>query len=256
MQSCIYDGQVRHARTRPVLHRFRYRLFMMYLDLDELPTLFEGRWFWSIRRLAPARFRRSDHLGDQSVPLAEAVRDTVAAETGERPAGPIRLLTNLSYFGYCFNPVSFYYCFAKDGETLQAIVAEVNNTPWGERDTYVLPANGNIGTAATWRFQPRKKMHVSPFMSMQVSYDWCFTVPGDRTTVHMANHEDGTRIFDATMTMRRTEISGRSLARVLVSFPLMTLRIVVAIYWQALRLWIKGAPFFTHPGKDKGLAVR
>jgi len=256
VQSCIYEGQVRHARTRPVLHRFRYRLFMMYLDLDELPSLFDGRWLWSIRRFALARFRREDHLGDPAVPLAEAVRDTVAAETGVRPVGPIRLLTNLSYFGYCFNPVSFFYCFEADGETLQAIVAEVNNTPWGERDTYVLAAGDNIGTAATWRFRPEKKMHVSPFMSMRVQYDWCFALPNDRTTVHMATHEDDVRIFDANMTMRRTEITGRSLARVLITFPLMTMRIVGGIYWQALRLWLKGTPFYPHPGKEKELAVR
>ncbi len=111
MQSGIYEGQVRHTRKSPVLHAFRYRLFMMYLDLDELPGLFEGRWFWSATRPALARFRRSNHLGDNEQPLRDAVLDLVETESGRRPGGPVRLLTNLSYFGYCFNPVSFYYCF-------------------------------------------------------------------------------------------------------------------------------------------------
>jgi len=256
MQSCIYEGQVRHTRTSPVLHRFRYRIFMMYLDLDELPDVFRRRWLWSTKRPALARFRRSDHLGPAHQPLAESVRDLVADETGERPEGPIRLLTNLSYFGYCFNPVSFYYCFSEDGRTLNSIVAEVNNTPWGERDTYVLSVRDNLGKERSLRFKPLKKMHVSPFIPMDVDYDWCFTVPEQRTSVYMANYRDGTRFFDAAMTMRRTEINGLSLARVLVSFPMMTLKVIAAIYWQALRLWLKRCPLYVHPDKKKAMVVQ
>jgi len=256
VESCIYEGQVRHTRTRPALHRFRYRLFMMYLDLEELPRVFGKRWFWSARRPALARFRRTNHLGPADQPLDESVRDLVHKETGERPSGPIRLLTNLNYFGYCFNPVSFYYCFRKDGCTLETIVAEVNNTPWGERDTYVLPARQNIGKTKAWRFQPVKKMHVSPFMPMDIDYDWCFTMPGERSSVFMANSKDGTRFFDAAITLRRTEINGRSLARVLVTFPLMTVKIVTAIYWQALRLWLKHVPLYVHPDKKKTMVVQ
>ncbi len=256
MKSCIYEGQVSHTRTKPVLHRFRYRVFMMYLDLDELPRVFSKRWFWSTSRAALARFRRSDHIGPAEQPLDESVRDLVARETGVRPAGPIRLLTNLSYFGYCFNPVSFYYCFADDGSTLETIVAEVNNTPWGERDTYVLPAAQNIGKNNTWRFQPDKKMHVSPFIPMDIDYDWRFTVPSDRTSVHMANSRNGTSFFNATMTMRRSEISGASLAGVLIRFPFMTFKVIAAIYWQALRLWLKRVPLFGLPDKKKTMVTQ
>ncbi len=256
MESCIYEGQVRHTRTSPVLHRFRYRMFMMYLDLEELPVVFRRRWLWSASRPALARFRRADHLGSPEQPLHEAVRDLVERETGARPDGPVRLLTNLSYFGYCFNPVSFYYCYAKDGETLQCIVAEVNNTPWGERDTYVLPAGENLGKRRAWRFRPLKKMHVSPFIPMDIEYDWCFTPPGDRTSVYMANAKDGKRFFDAAMTLRRTEISGPSLARVLVTYPFMTLKVIFAIYWQALRLYVKRCPLFVHPNKKNAMVVQ
>lgn len=251
MKSCIYEGRVSHTRVVPAQHQFRYRLFMMYVDLDELPTLFERFWFWSARGFAVARFRREDHVGSPEIPLQTSVRDCVEAELGVRPDGPIRLLTNFSYFGYCFNPVSFFYCFSKDGERVETIVAEVSNTPWGECDTYVLACDDG---ATTWRFQPTKKMHVSPFMPMDTQYDWTLTHPADRLSVHMGNSQDGKRLFNAALSMQRTEIKSSSLARVLLRFPLMTVRILVAIYWQALRLWIKRVPFIMHPKTNKKVA--
>jgi len=256
MESCIYEGRVKHSRTTPANHKFSYRLFMMYLDLDELPGLFEKRWFWSASRPALARFRRSDHLGPSDRPLAEVVRDHVERETGKRPDGPIRLLTNLSYFGYCFNPVSFYYCFAADGQKVDYIVTEVNNTPWGERDTYVLNCSELGATSSSWHFRPSKNMHVSPFMPMQIDYDWVLSEPADRLSVYMANSKDGKRFFDATMIMNRKPVTGRSLAGVLLRFPLMTSKIILAIYWQALRLWLKRCPLYAHPNKETEVVVR
>ncbi len=256
MQSGIYEGQVRHTRKSPALHAFRYRVFMMYLDLDELPRVFEGRWFWSATRPALARFRRSDHMGNEEQPLRDAVLDLVETESGHRPQGPVRLLTNLSYFGYCFNPVSFYYCYREDGQTLDTIVAEVNNTPWGERDTYVLPASQNTSSGNALRFQPAKKMHVSPFMPMEIDYDWTFTKPGGRLNVFMANDISGERLFSASIALRRSEITTGSLARVLVSFPFMTMKVITGIYWQALRLWLKRVPFHTHPDKKKTMVAQ
>jgi len=247
MESCIYEGQVRHSRKKPALHQFNYRLFMMYLDLEELPELFDKRRFWSASKPALARFRRSDHLGPSDEPLAESVRKLVEAETGSRPEGPIRLLTNLSYFGYCFNPVSFYYCFAADGETVEYIIAEVNNTPWGERDTYVMSCAGNNASQSSWRFRPSKKMHVSPFMPMEVEYDWALSKPADRLSVYMATSKNGERFFDAAMALNRREINGMSLSGVLLRFPLMTAKIIVAIHWEALRLWLKRCPVYEHP---------
>jgi len=256
MQSCIYEGRVRHTRTTPVTHWFVYRLFMMYLDLDELPTLFQKRWFWSTSRPALARFHRADHLGDHDKPLSDCVRDLVAAETGCRPEGPIRLLTNLTYFGYGFNPVSFYYCFAADGKTVDFIVAEVNNTPWGEQDCYVLTCNESNRRGVAWRFQPRKKMHVSPFMPMQVDYDWALAEPGKKLSVHMANGRDGERIFAAALQLRRTEIGAWSLASVLLRYPLQTGKVILTIYWQALRLWLKRCPLYAHPDKTQAISAK
>lgn len=256
MDSCIYEGRVRHTRLTPETHQFSYRLYMMYLDLDELPTLFGRRWFWSASRPALARFRRSDHLGSDKQPLGDAVRDLVERETGRRPDGPIRLLTNLSYFGYCFNPVSFYYCFTKAGETLEYIISEVNNTPWGERDIYVMDCKGPAVTQSSWHFSPSKKMHVSPFMPMEIEYDWVLSTPASQLSVYMANSKDGKRFFDATMTLSRKCVTGSSLARVLLRFPFMTFKIVLAIYWEALRLWVKRCPVYAHPDKKKEVAVQ
>lgn len=255
MDSCIYLGQVKHSRRQPVLHRFRYGLFYMYVDLDELDDVFERRWFWSTKRAALARFRRRDHLGDPAVPLVDSVRELVEKESGSRPDGAIRLLTHFSYFGFCFNPVSFYYCYDADGE-LHTIVAEVSNTPWGEMKTYVLPIASSVSSGKIARFKPRKKMHVSPFMPMSINYDWCFNEPGEKLSVYMANYKDDEKIFDASIAMTRREISGASLASVLLRFPFMTAKVVFAIYWEALRLWIKRTPFYTHPKKQHDVAVQ
>jgi DUF1365 family protein len=183
------------------------------------------------------------------VPLAESVRDLVARETGRRPVGPIRLLTHLRYFGHVFNPVSFYYCFDEDDCRVETIVAEVNNTPWGEQHCYVLPQSMNAGQGGHSRYFPEKVMHVSPFMEMDVAYDWRFNAPGDALTVHMENAREGRKVFDATLLLNREAITSASLARALVRYPLMTLKVVAAIYWQALKVWLIGAPLHDHPGK-------
>jgi DUF1365 family protein len=249
MNSGIYVGQVRHRRTAPVPHAFTYRMFMMYLDLAELPGLFRGRWLWSVRRAALARFRREDHLGDPQIPLDSAVRDLIEQETGIRPSGPIRLLTHLRYFGYVFNPVSFYYCYNENDTELETIVAEVNNTPWGERHCYVLPQRDNRADGDRKRFTPEKVMHVSPFMEMDIQYDWRFNTPGDRLTVHMENARKNRKIFDATLVLNREEISAGSLTRVLFTFPLMTMKVMAGIHWEALKLWLKRVPVHDHPAK-------
>jgi DUF1365 family protein len=220
---------------------------MTWLDLAELDTVFRGRWFWSTRRRALAWFRRADYLGDPALPLDEAVRRRVVDAGRPRPAGPIRMLAQLRSFGHCFNPVTFYYCYDVADTRVETVVAEITNTPWGERHAYVLPAAPGHAPGRTLDFTFGKDFHVSPFMPMDLTCHWRFSAPGQRLAVHMENDRDGRVVFDATLALTRREMTGPSLAGVLLRFPASTLRVLVAIYWQALRLVLKRAPFHAHP---------
>ncbi|MDZ4729444.1 MAG: DUF1365 domain-containing protein [Xanthomonadales bacterium] len=257
MHSAIYQGTIQHRRKQPREHEFSYSMFMLYLDLDELPELFDrSRWFsarpFSVGNFALARFLRQDHMGDANLPLSHCVRELVAKQTGQRPQGPIRLLTNLRYFGYGFNPVSFYYCFDQIDGQLECVVAEVNNTPWGEQHCYVLSAADDLGKDGLHRWQQAKAMHVSPFMPMQMHYEFRLLRPGDLLNVYMQNYLEGEMVFDAGLHLQRQEITARTLRNSLLRFPFMTLQIIVAIHWQALRLWLKGVPIHDHPDKNSG----
>ncbi|MDG4550307.1 MAG: DUF1365 domain-containing protein [Candidatus Contendobacter sp.] len=245
MNSCLYVGHVRHRRFLPRRHEFRYGLFMVYLDLAELDMVFNHRWLWSASRPALAWFRRADHFGDPNMPLDTCVRDLVERETGRRPQGSIRLLTHLRYFGYCINPISIYYCFAPDGGQLDTLVAEVTNTPWGEKVGYVLDVAGQAG--GNQRAEFSKAMHVSPFMPMDLRYGWRSTPPGSHLAVHLDVLKGSTRMLDATLSLRRQPLDGRAMAGALARFPFMTLKVVAAIYWEALRLLWKRIPIFPHP---------
>jgi len=250
VKSCIYRGTVRHRRTSPVHHEFTYPLFMMYLDLQELPTVFARHWFWSTRAPAPAWFRRADYLGDPDVELSTSVRDEAHRLTGHRPEGPIRMLTHLRYFGYVMNPVTFYYCFAADGERVEVILAQITNTPWNERHTYAV-RNSDVPGGSTDRSHSfAKSFHVSPFMAMEQEYTWRFSDPGAGLVVHMENRGGLEKIFDATLRLRREEISGATLAWALLRHPWMTASVAVGIYWQALRLRLKRAPYYDHPHRN------
>lgn len=254
MHSALYHGWLDHRRNTPRPHAFRYRLFMAYIDLAELDHVFRGRWLWSTRRAALARFDRRDHLGDPSKPLDEAVRDLVQERTGRRPAGPVRLLTHLRYLGFVFNPVSFYYCFDAPGRSVDAVVAEVNNTPWGERHCYVL--SQDRPGARLLRARSAKALHVSPFHPMALQYDWRLAVPGEALAVRMALRPAepamASPVFGATLSLRRVPITGASLARTLLCFPWMTAKVAAGIHWEALRLWLKGNPVHDHPTRSRG----
>lgn len=247
LASAVYEGTVRHRRHGARPHAFDYRVAQLFLDLDEIDDLFERRWLWSSRGRNVAEFRRSDYLGPAALPLADAVRQRVQLATGQRPGGPIRLLTHLRYFGLAFNPVSFYYCYAADGTTLESVVAEITNTPWRERHAYVLPIDNARAEGPAWHWQFRKAFHVSPFLPMDRDYRWRFTAPGEDLRVHMQVLREGDREFDATLTLQRRPLDAGSLARVLWRYPAMTAQVVTAIHWQALRLWLKRTPIHDHP---------
>lgn len=247
MKSRIFEGWVGHRRISPHRHEFRYRICLMYLDLSELDKIFDKRWLWSAKRPALAWFKRADHLGDPSKSLECEVRALVEKETGRRPKGRVALLTHLRYFGYCMNPVSFYYCWDADDKKLEAIVAEVHNTPWNEQHCYVLDVRAKHKDASRLQFDFKKAFHVSPFMPMEQDYAWKFSIPGKTLDVHMESYQADQKLFDATMHLDAVAISAWSLARVLIWYPFMTGRVILAIYWQALQLWRKRTPFHSHP---------
>jgi uncharacterized protein len=241
--SALYYGNIRHRRFDVRAHEFSYRLALAYIDLDELPMLLGGRLLSS--RPGPARFRRRHYLGDEHVPLTDAVRHVVAEQAGVRPSGPIRVLCNLSSYGHCFNPVSFYYCMDATAGSVEAVVAEVTNTPWGERHAYVLARSAR--TAPVLAGNSTKALHVSPFMGMGQSYEWRVSVPGETLAVHIASSHNGELAFDATLALRRQQLTGASLARMSARYPASALRMLALIYAQALRLKLKGVPVHPHP---------
>jgi len=244
LKSRLYEGVVRHRRLHPTRHEFSYRVFMPYIRLDELPQLFDSHWLWSARRWAPAWFRRGDFLGDPGLPLEQEVRRRIREETGASHRGPIYLLANLRYFGMSMNPIACYYCFSEDETQLEFVVAEVTNTPWRERHSYVLPGPGR----KRWLHSEfAKQFHVSPFNPMAMRYHWRSSTPDHRLVLHLANTNGGVKVFDASLSLSARRMTTAGLTRALWRYPLMTARIAAAIYWQALRLFIKGTPFHPHP---------
>ena len=248
MKSCIYQGRLRHRRFASAKHEFSYKLFMLYLDLAELPELFDPYWLWSARGFAPAWFNRKDYLFNPDMDLLSEVRALIRQTTGQQAQGPVRLLTQLRYWGYGFNPLSLYYCFDAADTQVEYVVAETHNTPWNERHCYVLyDANRTSSTYRKQRFQHPKAFHVSPFMPMNLDYDWRLLMPDEQLLVHIENQQAGKRIFDATLTMQRRAINSHSLAAMLLQHPLLSWKVIFAIYYQAARLWLKRVPYIPHP---------
>lgn len=242
--SALYWGWVRHRRFTPKLHRFRYRVFMAYLDLDELDEVLSLTPLWSAKRLAPARFKRSDFHGDPHTPLKDALQQTIAQRTGVQHDGPIRMLVNLRYFGYNMNPLCTYYCFDRDGVHLKFIVAEVNNTPWGEKHAYVLQCDA-AGDKQTFKFE--KAFHVSPFNPLNMQYRWLSNAPEENLIIHLENWQEDVKTSDATLRLQRHPLDRRAMNRMLIRYPFMTVKVIASIYYQAVRLWLKKVPYFAHP---------
>jgi len=237
--SCLYEGSVVHVRRDP-RRQFSHPLALAYLDLDELPALLGGRLVRSSPGLV--RFCRRDYLGDPETGLDAAVRELVGRQLGRTPQGPVRLLAQLRSWGHCFNPVSFYYCFDETGERIEALVAEVTNTPWKERHAYVMP-----GTAG--RFP--KALHVSPFLGMDQTYTCRSTTPGAHLSVRIENTRRGARVFEAALNLRRRELTTASIRRMTARYPLATLRVLGLIYMHGLGLRMAGVDTFPHPARAR-----
>jgi len=288
--SCLYKGTIRHRRFTPVANQFKYRMFMWYIDLDELDQVIKQHWFVREGKLGIASFHREDYFGEKGENLKlEVLKAVQSFYQKNQQASPevssVRMLTHVRYFGVVINPVSFYYCFDKQDQ-LQVILAEITNTPWGEKHTYILPCS-NLNTEAqptktyrtndrlpliasqlrqnTVQFDFEKAFHVSPFNPMQMDYRWVFKAPSEKLTVHMDNliHagasddteqldqatlDDVSKHFDATLNMTREPLT-KALGSLAMQ-PIITLKVALGIYWQALRLFLTGVPLHPHPDRQ------
>lgn len=251
LNSAIYTGKIRHRRHRDGEHSFTYPIAMLYVDLDELPILFNNTPLWSARRPAPGWFREEDYLANTpGATLRQRVNHAIFSATGKHFSGSVRLLAHPRHFGISMNPISCFYCYKADGKTLQYMIAEVTNTPWRERVAYVLACDAGKKQQQV-RFA--KQMHVSPFNPMAMDYLARFNTAGEKLYLHLENlakhgEENGEHIVtDATLTLTRQPLSSRNLLKLLLRFPLMTAQVAVRIYWQALILWLHGARFHHHP---------
>ena len=244
MNSAFYVGRLAHARTTPKPHRFSYRVFMPFVDVERISDVTHRAIGWGSRRWAPARFIRSDFIGDENLTVAEAVKRRIFEETNQHFEGRIFLLANWRYFGLQNNPIACYFCKGTSSERLEFIVAEVTNTPWGERHSYVLPVDHS---GAVFQTEFQKELHVSPFHGMQQQYRWSSTVPDETLAIKLTNLENGKRVFHASLTLSRLPITRFTGLSLLARFPFETAKVTAGIYWQALVLFLRRLPLFAHP---------
>jgi uncharacterized protein len=246
LEPAIYTGTLRHRRSQPRRHEFVYSLFMAFLDIDRISETMRRSRFSSYNRFNWASFDERDHFGPPELPLRERLRRDARAQGVEFPDGPVFLLTHLRYLGYCFNPISLYFCYGKEG-SVQVVLAEVNST-FGESRNYWLGAHNALPGQNSLRFACPKSLHVSPFMKMALDYEFVITEPADRLVVHMNTFDHGKMFFDATLALERRAWTSAHLASALLRQPFMTGKVIGAIHWQALRLYLKKIPVVRHPG--------
>lgn len=241
----IYRGSVTHRRHVPHAHQFTYPLAMVMLDLDTLRTQFNKSALWSVERFNLISFYRRDYLQSSLTDLKSAVQKLITERCGQVFNGQIKILTHPRYLGFIFNPVTFYFCVDAH-QQIRFIVAEITNTPWNERYAYVFDIPSTAETQELV-FDFDKQFHVSPFMPMQIHNHWRFKITAESVNIQMVLSQEDVTHFDVSMQVNASPFTAKSMRALPVQFPLQTLAVVFRIYWQALRLWGKKTPFFSHP---------
>ncbi|MEQ1543723.1 DUF1365 domain-containing protein [Methyloglobulus sp.] len=250
LDSRLYVGWIRHRRFLPKLHDFKYPIFMSWLALDEIELVTAKSRVWSLERFNLVSFYRKDYLGQNDDDLQETVKAQLQNHTGQPFKGRIYLLTHLRYLGFCFNPASFYFCYPDQAEQPRYIIVEIHNTPWNERYCYILDTQQcQAHSNDRWQFEFDKAFHVSPFMPMEMHYEWRFVLHKENLTIHMVLQQNDESCFDATLQLKEQAMTTQAMRSIPLRFPLMTLSVVMLIYWQALLLWLKRIPFYSHPDK-------
>tara|TARA_X000000368_G_scaffold85053_1_gene64426 strand:- start:918 stop:1712 length:795 start_codon:yes stop_codon:yes gene_type:complete len=248
IDNAIYSGTIKHRRFIPFNRSFTYTIFMNYFDISKIDSLFKKSYLWNVNKFALVSFFRKDYHGNPSISLDTAVRNTIKEKTKITIDGPIRILTHLRYFGYCFNPVSFYYCFDKTDTKVELIMAEVTNTPWNERYSYFITNKKN----KTFKEDLKKNFHVSPFWGMDHDYEWIFTEPKNNLNVNMINFKDAEKIFHVTLDLKnKKNMTLKNLVLYTLKYPFLTLMVFLRIHFQALILLLRGAKFYNHPKFDE-----
>jgi hypothetical protein len=242
----LYQGRVTHHRLLPKHHAFEYTIFMTYVDLAQLPNMCQMQRFWSLERFNLACFRQRDFGDGSNQPLTQQIKEFIQEQTQTSYQGKVFLLCHWRYFGILFNPIALYYCFDEQGIELQHVVAEVTNTPWLQRHRYLLTP---IKKLNAFYSTTEKSLHVSPFMPMNLSYHFDYQIPDRNLSFNMRVHNDKECVFTANLTLEKKMMTTKQRDRFILFYPWMTAKVIVGIYWQALKIKTKGLSFFPHPSK-------